>query len=515
MGRKWGWLVLLLLLAACQQPESAQSYPPVSATSPAVTFTAVPGGSSVPPTRMPEGPVSPTPPGSSVIAPTVGPVSSKPVPSPTTISFAENCYDQPCTIELISPDQQRRWPLICRSLGLDVECEIQFSNGQKSTRYRWPLKWSSTSAYLLVPVGGSHDTPVSGYELWNMATETREKVFDVAFSGYAEWAPDGQRVFYLSRSSGSDPGRLMKIDLAAGGESSTRECPDFLLGQIRTADDYRFWLSYCDNVPVLSNAPTILSFTVEPDTASPGDMVTVQWSTSGGVTASLQQNVNGNFAEPVEVALNGSTQVTLGTDQRGWVDFHLELTGNDQRSDMKTAWLGIICPDAFFFTSAPPPASAGCPYRPAARIQAAEQVFEHGRMIWIDAIPAESSRTGSAEPSRIYVFYDPGVVDAWGVWQFYADTWVEGEPETDPALVPPEGRFQPIRGFGKVWRVTPEVRNRLGWAVATETGYRADYQWGSDYYFQAGSLFLKAASGKVLKLDENQGLHSYWSIWTP
>ena len=96
-------------------------------------------------------------------------------------------------------------------------------------------------------------------------------------------------------------------------------------------------------------------------------------------------------------------------------------------------------------------------------IQVAEQVFELGRMYWL-------------EPnSQIWVL----TVDREGAgrWFVYYDTFVDGEPETDPSLVPPKGLIQPERGFGKLWRENPEVRQALGWALAPEFGYISRYQY--------------------------------------
>jgi len=97
------------------------------------------------------------------------------------------------------------------------------------------------------------------------------------------------------------------------------------------------------------------------------------------------------------------------------------------------------------------------------QIQVAEQVFERGRMLWIQP------------QSKIWVMLDDG--SGAGLWMVYDDTFVEGEAENDPALVPPEGMFQPQRGFGKVWRNTPTIRESLGWALTPEFGYVSPYEY--------------------------------------
>lgn len=81
---------------------------------------------------------------------------------------------------------------------------------------------------------------------------------------------------------------------------------------------------------------------------------------------------------------------------------------------------------------------------------AADQPFEQGRMIWV----------GSQD--SIYVIYNDGS------WARYADNFEEGMAERDPAIFPPGGKLQPERGFGKLWREQPEVRERIGWALAPE-----------------------------------------------
>ena len=80
----------------------------------------------------------------------------------------------------------------------------------------------------------------------------------------------------------------------------------------------------------------------------------------------------------------------------------------------------------------------------------AQQTFSTGLMLW------------RSDTSTIYALGDDGR------WSAYPDTFVEGEPEKDPALSPPAGYLQPIRGFGKVWREHSDVAERLGWATTPE-----------------------------------------------
>jgi len=97
------------------------------------------------------------------------------------------------------------------------------------------------------------------------------------------------------------------------------------------------------------------------------------------------------------------------------------------------------------------------------QIQVAEQVFEHGRMFWIQ--PRE----------QIWILFDDG--QGKGVWSVYEDTFQDGEPESDPSIVPPADKYQPLRGFGKLWRETPDIMNRLGFGVTPEFGYVSNYEY--------------------------------------
>ena len=108
----------------------------------------------------------------------------------------------------------------------------------------------------------------------------------------------------------------------------------------------------------------------------------------------------------------------------------------------------------------------GCPEDTTGErgIRTAYQRFERGTMIWVDVDDVYN-------PARsILVLYDDGTFTR------YADTWDEGQAVSDPRLAPPEGLYQPVRGFGKVWRDVPGVRDRLGWAVEPERGSHGAYQ---------------------------------------
>ena len=120
----------------------------------------------------------------------------------------------------------------------------------------------------------------------------------------------------------------------------------------------------------------------------------------------------------------------------------------------------------------------GCPAGEAIPVYAARQQFHNGQMIWRE------------DQLWIYVLYNDGR------WEGYADRWLEGDPEDDPALIPPEGLQQPIRGFGRVWRENlGGAKAPIGWAQEKEQGQTAQIQeW--DY-----GIVLRFGGEDIILLD--------------
>lgn len=127
-------------------------------------------------------------------------------------------------------------------------------------------------------------------------------------------------------------------------------------------------------------------------------------------------------------------------------------------------------------TITPTPLPEGYPTPEIYSLALVEQLFERGRMIWYQPL------------REIWVMIGDEVDPTEGEWRCFVDAFAEGEPERDPNLDPPEGTvlttdfqgavpMQPIRGFGKVWRANPEIREALGWAYVPETLYNTRYQY--------------------------------------
>lgn len=134
-----------------------------------------------------------------------------------------------------------------------------------------------------------------------------------------------------------------------------------------------------------------------------------------------------------------------------------------------------------------------------AQISVAEQLFEGGRMYWLQP-------TG-----QIWVLVVTG--EGRGTWSIYPDTFVEGDPESDASIVPPDGFLQPERGFGRLWRDVPAVRESLGWGVTPEFGYTSNYEYhagGSveadgEYAAGPGYHVLYSLYGERFRMNEADG----------
>jgi hypothetical protein len=173
----------------------------------------------------------------------------------------------------------------------------------------------------------------------------------------------------------------------------------------------------------------------------------------------------------------------------------VQPTLSTQDIDSNTAGTAVIQPDS---TVEP---SAFFPTPTFNRIQVAEQTFENGRMFWLEPI------------DQIWVMVQGTDDKRSGVWMVFDNAFDEGDQEFDPAITPPEGFLQPVRGFGQLWRENDEVRGALGWATQNEIGHVSDYQYQpagtvTDGQFEAEPGYHILSSGygnKIFRFNEVNG----------
>ncbi|MBX3083816.1 MAG: hypothetical protein KF716_19435 [Anaerolineae bacterium] len=191
-------------------------------------------------------------------------------------------------------------------------------------------------------------------------------------------------------------------------------------------------------------------FQAEVSAVEAGAIFRLFWSVQGIDQVQIYELTPDGEREQVwKLGRTGSLEVRTRENDKDAVQYELVI-GDETNSLTQTVTVAISCvinctDSAAFSASA---VSSG----------AAQQIFEHGVMIWL-----ETER-------RIYVLYDDKNSPAWAS---YPDSFTDGQQDSDPTITAPPGLLQPVRGFGLVWRTQAGVRDRLGWATLPEIGYTA------------------------------------------
>lgn len=128
-------------------------------------------------------------------------------------------------------------------------------------------------------------------------------------------------------------------------------------------------------------------------------------------------------------------------------------------------------------------------------LPAAVQHFERGTMIW----QAPTANRGYPHGLITVMFSDTNPLS----YSSYADTWESGQPESGGEIAP-AGRFEPRRGFGKVWREQLGVRQRLSWAMEPER-----QELSSSLIFEGGTIVWLKHSDLVYVFLYDSGEATY------
>lgn len=154
-------------------------------------------------------------------------------------------------------------------------------------------------------------------------------------------------------------------------------------------------------------------------------------------------------------------------------------------------------------TPSPSPTPDPFPTPVVGAIYVAEQRFERGWMFWLQ--PNQQIWLLTVNDSDEHL------------WAVYSDDYVEGDIEFDPDLEIPEGTMQPIRGFGKLWRENPEVKQALGFALEDEVGHTTRYEYhhggalgeNNQYIAGPGYHLVESLFGDTFRFNE---FDSTWQI---
>jgi hypothetical protein len=217
-------------------------------------------------------------------------------------------------------------------------------------------------------------------------------------------------------------------------------------------------------------------------------MVTLAWDTSGVVDVSITRlSEDGDIfleTEALDLRAAGSLTVQVPEDYVESVKYYLGARSASGARYHAYVTVRILCPYDTYL-------APRCPLTQT-QIWAAYEPFEHGHMVW-----REDTR-------EITVLYDDGSYES------YADTWQEGDPVDIPGS-PPPGRFAPVRGFGHLYAAQSHLRERLGWATATEVGYTMTVETlpGGSGLHRVSGIYFTLPDGRVISL------YPFSSTWHP
>jgi hypothetical protein len=152
-------------------------------------------------------------------------------------------------------------------------------------------------------------------------------------------------------------------------------------------------------------------------------------------------------------------------------------------------------------TRSQPTATAALPECPPlpepteVKTQAAVQHFEQGQMFWLQ------------ERDEIWALIASPLGDQF-YWRVLPNLWSEGQPESDPKLQPPAGRFQPVRGFGYAWRSDGgsyiSQRADLGWALDKEICFDTTLIYYPQGFYSPDCTWMPKSG--IYELTDEQGV---------
>jgi hypothetical protein len=255
----------------------------------------------------------------------------------------------------------------------------------------------------------------------------------------------------------------------------------------------------------------VLSFTVTPTTTlNIGERMTMTWEAEGEKAEVCPISGPG----PVEgrcqaVPLVGSTTFTTDQEAMSYTGFGLKVTAGDTFT-WSLVDVRLQCQNLrpWFFADPPP----RCPADTAHESRAAGQYFERGLMVWME------------DPDSFYAFYEGEDEDGFQVYDWVTDIQLKpgASPDNRVGEQAPAGLYEPVSGFGMVWRgeiegVRADVRQRLGWATGPELEFDTAYQCETTFYPGLWNCFLRGPQGEILYLhpDSTAQVRWLWEEWQP
>jgi hypothetical protein len=263
--------------------------------------------------------------------------------------------------------------------------------------------------------------------------------------------------------------------------------------------------------PTHTAEPTIVAFQITPTvTANVGDVLAMSWQATGERAEICPVGATG----PIEyrcraVSVSGSTEWTTDEEAMSYSGFALRAWYGTL-SALKVVEVKLQCQNLrqWFFPNPP----QNCPAAQVATSYASGQYFEHGFMIWTE------------EPDTFYVFYQGQDAEGFQTFDQVIDPDSQLKPGASPdnrvGDPPPDGLFEPVSGFGMVWRgeingIRPDVRQRLGWATEPEFAFDSARQCMTLSLMRYWVCFQRGPRGEILRLhpDSTAQVRLVWEEW--
>jgi hypothetical protein len=214
----------------------------------------------------------------------------------------------------------------------------------------------------------------------------------------------------------------------------------------------------------------------------------------------------------MDLPLTGSHVIASSEIVGSYSGFQLTVEAAGIRT-VRYAPLAVDCPagtPAWFFEKGP----GICPQNAPLHSFAAVQRFEHGLMIWLETLDefyvlldhdhhvADPSQ-GESGATSLCIIRGPLALRSGAS----ADNRVPEEP--------PVGMYQPVSGFGLVWRGevegTGDIRAALGWALEREYGFetvtQCELPCGAHW-----NCYLQGPTGRVFHFYYQFHFGHYWEV---
>jgi hypothetical protein len=248
----------------------------------------------------------------------------------------------------------------------------------------------------------------------------------------------------------------------------------------------------------------VVTFFAERVDTSEGEGISLAWDAVGDQVTICPQigEMTVGCRCLFDVPLAGSHVIEPADVIGAYTGFELAVEADGMRT-VRYAPFQVECPDRFsdWYFDNPP---GICPEDSPLTSYAAAQHFEHGMMIWVEAL----------DTYYVFLNHDENVTERDEGWSTLTSLRIiEGPLELKPGASPdnraeerpPDGLVEPVSGFGLVWRGevtgTEDLRPVMGWAVEPEFGFDTTFQceMSCDTYWDC-----------YLQGPEREIFHLYW-----